>query len=68
VFDQYLSFIALEPSLFSLGLPNSYLELNDPAARDSQIEVREGGRELTMHCSYATVVSFRIEPYSSTIG
>jgi len=39
VCDQYVSFIALEPSLFSLGLPGSYVELNDPAARDTQIEV-----------------------------
>lgn len=39
VFDQYLSFIALEPTLFSLGQPEAYVELNDPAARDTQIEV-----------------------------
>ncbi|MEW5311398.1 MAG: hypothetical protein WDW38_003117, partial [Sanguina aurantia] len=38
VFDQYLSFIALEPTLFSLGQPDAYVELNDPAARDTQIE------------------------------
>jgi hypothetical protein len=42
VMDQYVSFIALEPGLFSLGLPSSYVELNDPAARDSQIEVCAG--------------------------
>ena len=40
VFDQHLAFIALEPSIFSLGMPNVYLELNDPAAQDTQIEVR----------------------------
>jgi len=39
IHDQYLAFIALEPSLFSLGQPNAYVELNDPAAKDSQIEV-----------------------------
>ena len=39
VFDQYLAFIALESGMFSLGLPNTYLQLNDPAARDTQIEV-----------------------------
>ncbi|GFH10185.1 SEC1 family transport protein SLY1, partial [Haematococcus lacustris] len=38
VYDQYLSFVALEPTLFTLGLPNAYVELNDPAAKDSQIE------------------------------
>jgi sec1 family domain-containing protein 1 len=41
IFDQYLSFIALESNLFSLGLPHAYLDLNHPAARDSQIEVSE---------------------------
>ena len=40
VYDQYLSFIALEAGLFSLGLPNTYLQLNDPAARDTQIAAR----------------------------
>ena len=40
VHDQYLSFVALEAGLFSLGLPSSYLELNDPAAGESQIEVK----------------------------
>eukprot|EP00879_Flechtneria_rotunda_P018857 GHRR01019794.1.p1 GENE.GHRR01019794.1~~GHRR01019794.1.p1 ORF type:complete len:638 (+),score=249.45 GHRR01019794.1:780-2693(+) len=38
LYDEYLSFIALEPSLFSLGLPDCYLNLNDPAAKDIQIE------------------------------
>ena len=38
VFDQYLSFVALEAGLFSLSQPDSYLELNDPAAQDTQIE------------------------------
>lgn len=38
VWDQYLSFIAMEQSLFSLGLPQTYVELNDPTAQDSQIE------------------------------
>ncbi len=39
LFDQYLSFIALEPTLFSLGLPDAYVQLNDPTASDGQIEV-----------------------------
>ena len=39
VHDQYLSFIALEGRLFSLGLPDSYLQLNDPRAQDTQIQV-----------------------------
>lgn len=38
LFDQYLSFIALESNLFSLGLPDAYAQLNDPTAADTQIE------------------------------
>jgi len=40
IYDEYLSFIALEPTMFSLGLPDCYLSLNDPQAKDAQIEVR----------------------------
>lgn len=40
MYDQYLAFIALEPGLFSLGLPDVYLQLNDPGAVDTQIEAR----------------------------
>lgn len=40
VYDQYLSFVALEAGLFSLGLPDMYVQLNDPQAQDTQIEVR----------------------------
>ncbi len=43
VFDQYLSFTALESRLFSLGLPDTYLLLNDPKAQDAQVQV---GRQL----------------------
>ena len=39
VYDQYLSFVALEAGLFSLGLPDMYVQLNDPQAQDTQIEV-----------------------------
>ncbi|EFJ40861.1 hypothetical protein VOLCADRAFT_69047, partial [Volvox carteri f. nagariensis] len=38
LYDQYLAFIGLEPTLFSLGQLEAYLELNDPQARDYQIE------------------------------
>lgn len=40
IYDQYVAFTALESNLFSLGLPDAYVELNDPAAKDVQIEVR----------------------------
>lgn len=38
VYDQHTNFISLEPGLFSLGMPNAYLDLNDPKARDTMIE------------------------------
>lgn len=37
VYDQYLQYLALEPGLFSLGLPQTYLTLNDPAASESAV-------------------------------
>ena len=37
--SQYLSFMSLENNLFSLGLPDTYVQLNDPTAQDQQIEV-----------------------------
>jgi hypothetical protein len=40
VYDQHLSFVALEPGLFSLALPAAYQQLNDPAAKDTEVEVR----------------------------
>ena len=46
VFDQYLSFIALEGKLFSLGLRDTYLQLNDPKAQDMQVQVRKGAYHL----------------------
>lgn len=53
LYDEYLSFIALEPTFFSLGLPDCYLQLNDPSARDTQIEVRSAPHNsvlLTVAC------------------
>lgn len=41
LYDQYQAFIALESNLFSLGLSDAYVRLNDPAAQDTQIEVRD---------------------------
>lgn len=43
VHDQHLAYVALEANLFSLGLPRSYLAINDPGANDSQIEVSLAG-------------------------
>jgi hypothetical protein len=38
VYDQHAQFIALERDLFSLGLPSTYVQLNDPRATDVAIE------------------------------
>ena len=46
VYDQHLAFVALEADIFSLGMPNVYLELNDPSAKDTQIEVSSLGLNI----------------------
>jgi hypothetical protein len=51
VYDQYTAFVALEATLFSLGLPDAYLELNDPHARDYQIEVRTQAHPVSLHAA-----------------
>lgn len=38
MFDQYLAFAALEAGMFSLAQHGSYLALNDPVLRDTQVE------------------------------
>lgn len=38
MYDQYTNFVSLEPSLFSLHLPNSYSAYNDAKVQDVQIE------------------------------
>jgi hypothetical protein len=42
VYDQYTNFVSLEPSLFSLNLPESYRAYNDPNVADVQIEQSMG--------------------------
>eukprot|EP00891_Asterochloris_glomerata_P004186 jgi/Astpho2/4186/fgenesh1_pg.00064_%23_12_t len=38
VHDQFLAFRALEAGLFSLGLPNVYVDLNAPGVQDHQVQ------------------------------
>ncbi len=38
LYDQHLAFVSLERDLFSLMLPKSYVALNDPQAKDAEIE------------------------------
>jgi hypothetical protein len=38
VYDQYLEFVTLETAMFSLAQPQAYVQLNDPAAQDHDVE------------------------------
>jgi hypothetical protein len=38
VYDQYLEFVTLENGMFSLAQPLLYVQLNDPAAQDQDVE------------------------------
>ena len=42
VYDQYMDIIALEPSLFTLNIKDSFMAYNDPAMGEQQI--RYAGR------------------------
>lgn len=65
LYDQYLSFIALESTLFSLGLPHTYVELNDPSARDTQIEV--GDMHATHTRTHQACVCFIVSTFIGSI-
>lgn len=47
VFDEYLDFLTLERGMFSLGMLKTYVRLNDPSARDTDVEVRAA---YTLRC------------------
>lgn len=55
VYDQHGQFMSLEGSLFTLGLPDTYLQLNDPAAQDSQIEAAVSQVVDGLFCVLATM-------------
>lgn len=55
LFDQHAQFVGLEGGLFSLGLPDAYLQLNDPAAQDTQIEAAVAGVVEGLLCVFATL-------------
>lgn len=38
--DQYMAFLSLERGVFTLSLPSAYIQLNDPTAKDFEIEVK----------------------------
>jgi hypothetical protein len=55
VYDQHSQFTSLEQGLFTLGLPSTYLQLNDPGAQDSGIEAAVGSVVEGLFCALATL-------------
>ncbi|KAL4448182.1 hypothetical protein ABPG75_005401 [Micractinium tetrahymenae] len=55
VYDQHGQFMSLEGGLFSLSLPDTYLQLNDPQAQDSQIEAAVAQVVDGLFCMLATL-------------
>ena len=53
--DQFLGFVCLEPDLFSLALPRSYVTLNDPQSRDGDIEAAVATIVEGLFCVCATL-------------
>lgn len=55
VYDQHSQFISLEQGLFTLGLPHTYLQLNDPGAQDLAIEAAVSAVVEGLFCTLATL-------------
>ncbi|PSC71004.1 SEC1 family transport SLY1-like [Micractinium conductrix] len=55
LYDQHGQFLSLEGGLFTLGLPDTYLQLNDPAAQDTQIEAAVSAVVEGLFCVLATL-------------
>ncbi|KAL4519913.1 hypothetical protein Ndes2526B_g01526 [Nannochloris sp. 'desiccata'] len=55
VYDQHSQFASLEQGLFTLGLPSTYLQLNDPGAQDTGIEAAVGSVVEGLFCALATL-------------
>eukprot|EP00271_Cylindrocystis_brebissonii_P014986 TRINITY_DN367_c0_g1_i3.p1 TRINITY_DN367_c0_g1~~TRINITY_DN367_c0_g1_i3.p1 ORF type:complete len:648 (-),score=121.81 TRINITY_DN367_c0_g1_i3:918-2807(-) len=55
VFDQYIEFVCLESSLFSLAQPKAYVQLNDPTASDKQVESTIEGIVSGLFCVLVTL-------------
>ena len=49
VVDQHLAFVCLEPRCFALGLPRAFLQLNDPAASERDIQARPATQPPPRH-------------------
>ncbi|CAI7920650.1 unnamed protein product [Closterium sp. NIES-53] len=59
VFDQYLEFVCLDHGLFSLGQPESYVRLNDPMAKDKDVE---GEVESIVNGLFCVLVTLGVVP------
>ncbi|CAI5503945.1 unnamed protein product [Closterium sp. Naga37s-1] len=59
VFDQYLEFVCLDHGLFSLGQPESYVRLNDPMAKDKDVE---GAVESIVNGLFCVLVTLGVVP------
>lgn len=55
VADQYIDFVCLEDSLFSLAQPQAYVALNDPAAADADITALVDAVVLGLFCVVTTL-------------
>lgn len=56
VVDQYLDFVTLEPCLFTLNQPNSYMGYNNPGASEADME------------AYARAVTYGLFSVLATVG
>ncbi|GJP79809.1 hypothetical protein CLOP_g10023 [Closterium sp. NIES-67] len=59
VFDQYSEFVCLDHGLFSLGQPESYVRLNDPMAKDKDVE---GAVESIVNGLFCVLVTLGVVP------
>ncbi|CAN0359347.1 unnamed protein product, partial [Phaeothamnion confervicola] len=55
VCDQYLSFVSLEPRLFSLNREGSYVAYNDPALPDATVEANMAAVAAGLFSVFATM-------------
>jgi len=55
VYDQHSQFTSLEQGLFTLGLPSTYLQLNDPRSQDTGIEAAVNSVVDGIFCALATL-------------
>ena len=62
VVDQYMDFISLDHSLFSLNMPDSFIALNDPQVSDSDMEKTIA---KLVNSLFSVVVTLGVLPYIS---